>query len=155
MYKSLIILVSLFALFSCSGGEQNDNGQISTDLINNPVTASGNEVDTSLLPQFKFEDEFHDFGIIIQGEKVSYTFKFKNIGKSDLILSSVHASCGCTVPKYDSKPIKPGEDGFIEVVFDSSGRSGMQQKTVTVMANTQPSVHELKFVAEVVVPNNN
>jgi len=151
MKKIGIIIWSMVLLLgACQSGEK---PQVDTDLIQNPLTAEGN-ADTSMLPKFQWKEMVHDFGVIVQGERVSYTFTFKNIGKSNLIISSVHASCGCTVPKYDSAPIAPGKEGKIEVVFDSSGRSGMQNKTVTVLANTQPSSVELHFTAEVVVPEN-
>ncbi|MBI5540935.1 MAG: DUF1573 domain-containing protein [Bacteroidia bacterium] len=146
---NLLIISSIVMLFACNSS--NDN-TVNSDLINNPITASGNNGDTSLLPKFKWNEQVHDFGVIIQGEKVAYTYNFTNVGKSNLIISSVHASCGCTVPKYDTDPIAPGKTGKIEVVFDSSDRNGMQNKTLTVLANTQPNTVELHFSAEVVEP---
>jgi hypothetical protein len=146
------LFIALLALLAACGS--GDKKGISTDLINNPITADGNNADTSLLPKIKWKEQVHDFGVVIQGEKVSYTFTFTNAGKSDLVISSVHASCGCTVPKYDTEPILPGKAGKIEVIFDSSGRSGLQNKTLTVLANTQPNAVELHFTAEVVVPEN-
>lgn len=148
---SLLFISTLLIFASC--GSDNEKGNISTDLINNPVSADGS-ADTSFLPKFQWKEQVHDFGIIIQGEKVSYTFTFTNTGKSALVISSVHASCGCTVPKYDTEPILPGKNGKIEVIFDSSGRNGIQTKTLTVLANTQPNSVELHFTAEVVVPEN-
>lgn len=150
IYGLLSILV-LALLASCGS---NDEKGISTDLINNPITANGDNADTSLLPKFQWKEQVHDFGVVIQGEKVSYTFTYTNSGKSALVISSVHASCGCTVPKYDTEPILPGKSGKIEVIFDSSGRSGLQNKTLTVLANTQPNSVELHFTADVVVPEN-
>jgi hypothetical protein len=148
---NLLIFSSVVLLFACN--TSNDT-TINSDLINNPITASGNNADTSLLPKFKWTEQSHDFGVVIQGEKVAYTYTFTNIGKSNLIISSVHASCGCTVPKYDTDPITPGKTGKIEVIFDSSDRNGMQNKTLTVLANTQPNTVELHFSAEVAEPEN-
>lgn len=145
---TLYIFLSIF-IFSCSTNTEKQ--EITTDVILNPNTANG-VADTSDLPIISFKEEFFDFGIIIQGEKVSHTFRFTNEGKSTLIISNVHAGCGCTVPKFSKDPIAPGGQGEIEVTFDSSGRSGMQSKNVTVSANTQPSQIELHFVADVVVP---
>ena len=147
----LFFLSALLFLGSC--GTDDQKGEINTDLVNNPISADGS-ADTSLLPKFKWKEQVHDFGIIVQGEKVSYTYTFTNVGKSSLVISSVHASCGCTVPKYDTEPILPGKNGKIEVVFDSSGRTGVQSKTLTVLANTQPNSIELHFTAEVLVPEN-
>ncbi|PIP54383.1 MAG: hypothetical protein COX07_05625 [Bacteroidetes bacterium CG23_combo_of_CG06-09_8_20_14_all_32_9] len=146
---NFLICVSFTALCACSS---NNDNSINTDLINNPLTASGKNADTSLLPKFKWAEQNHDFGVIIQGEKVSYTYTYTNIGKSNLIISSVHTSCGCTVPKYDTEPIMPGKNGKIEIIFDSSNRNGIQNKTLTVLANTQPNKIELHFTAEIVEP---
>ena len=46
----------------------------------------------------------------------------------------------------------PGKNGKIEIIFDSSNRNGIQNKTLTVLANTQPNKIELHFTAEIVEP---
>ncbi len=147
-FTVFLIIISISFLFACSS----NNTEVTTDLINNPLSASNSNTNNSSLPKFKWNEQIHDFGVVIQGEKVSHIFTFTNVGKSNLIISSVHASCGCTVPKYDTEPVLPGKTGKIEVVFDSSDRSGIQNKTVTVLANTQPNTFELHFSAEIVVP---
>lgn len=116
-----------------------------TELTNETKEISA-EVGTSTI---EFETTDHDFGNLQQGEKVSFTYRFKNTGNKNVILTSVKPSCGCTVPKWPKTPIIPGESGEIEVIFDSNGRSGLQQKRITVKANTEPSVHMLQFVANV------
>jgi hypothetical protein len=92
----------------------------------------------------------HDFGKIREGEKVTYRFKFKNTGTVPLKITDVKTSCGCTASDYTRSPVPPGGDGFVEVVFDSQGRTGTQQKTVTVSANTIPPAHVLRFKGEVI-----
>lgn len=87
-------------------------------------------------PVMEFEKKEHDFGTINQGDKVVYTFNFKNTGEADLIISNAVGSCGCTVPEYPKEAVKPGESGKMKVSFDSAGKSGQQQKTITVTANT-------------------
>ena len=101
----------------------------------------------------EFEKRVHDFGIIIQGEKVAYTFNYKNTGGSDLIIKSAQGSCGCTVPTFSKEPIKPGESGEIEVVFNSSGRKGNQHKTISIFTNAQPNKEVLTITGQIVVPN--
>src|ERR1035437_4646566 len=119
--KKIIIPFFVLALFSC-GGNKND-GKISSDLVTVSETANG-PVDKSQLPVIKFTEENFDFGKIIQGEKVSHTFTFKNEGKTNLIVASAKASCGCTVAQPPKEPISPGAIGKIDVVFDSNGKSG-------------------------------
>ena len=82
-----------------------------------------------------FNKKEHDFGTISEGNTVTTNFKITNTGKKDLIIQNATASCGCTVPEYPKHPIKPGSSGNIKVSFDSTGKPGQQQKTVTVTAN--------------------
>jgi hypothetical protein len=96
-----------------------------------------------------FREYEHSFGKVAEGEKVGYVFNFENRGTADLVILAAITSCGCTIPKYDRRPIQPGEDGRLEVVFDTSGRNGMQTKTVTVRSNASVPVVVLKISAEV------
>jgi hypothetical protein len=97
-----------------------------------------------------FKEYEHNFGKIAEGEKVGYVFTFENKGTNNLVIASVTTSCGCTVPKYDTKPIPPGGNGNLEVVFDASGKNGMQTKTITIMSNASIPVVLLRITAEVV-----
>ena len=156
MQKSHIfipLMLALGFLQSCST-QSEENNKINSDLISNAATASS-EVDLENVPSFEFENELHDFGSITQGEKVSYSFKFKNTGKKNLIISSANGSCGCTVPQYPKNPIAPGQSASIEVVFNSEGKEGKQDKSVTLMANTNPASKVLKISGNVIVPTSN
>ncbi|HEX5002888.1 MAG TPA: DUF1573 domain-containing protein [Bacteroidia bacterium] len=151
---SLLTAVMVAGLMACGNKEKSDSGQLSPDLISNPATgstASGDE-GTVPLPEFSFEYDQHHFGVITQGEKVSYGFKFKNTGKAPLIISSASASCGCTIPEYTKDPVQPGDEGYINVTFNSEGKAGMVSKTVTVIANTIPNTKVLTISAEIQVP---
>jgi len=146
---SLLVLLGLAALISCS----HDKSQVPASIVNIPNSASGNN-DQSQLPRMEFEQVEHDFGKVIQGEIVSYAFKFKNTGKADLVIASVSASCGCTAGDYPRTPVKPGEEGQIEVSFNSEGKQGFQYKDLIVAANTQPSNIKLSVKAMVFIPEN-
>jgi hypothetical protein len=145
----LLILLGLAALISCSHSKT----QVPASVVNIPNSASGS-YDKSALPKMEFAQVEHDFGKIIQGEKVTYSFKFKNTGNSDLVIAKVSATCGCTASDYPRDPVKPGEEGVIEVSFDSSGKQGFQSKDLTVAANTQPSNTILTIKAIVIIPEN-
>jgi hypothetical protein len=97
-----------------------------------------------------FKEYEHNFGNVTEGEKVGFIFSFENKGTNNLVITSATTSCGCTVPKYDTKPIPPGGNGNLEVVFDTSGRNGMQTKTITVNSNASIPVVLLRITAEVV-----
>lgn len=101
------------------------------------------------MPLIKFESLEHDFGTVNEGEKVEHVYTFKNEGTADLVISEVKPSCGCTVPDYTKTPVKPGETGEVKVTFDTGGKPGNQQKTVTVKSNTETGTETLNFKANV------
>jgi len=147
--KFLSIGIAALLLMGC--GEKQSGETIDSAVISNPISAdSAEEVDPDKLPKMTFEKDFHDFGKIAAGEKVTYSFKFTNTGKSDLIISTAAGSCGCTVPEFPKEPIEPGKTGYIKVQFNSEGRSGVQEKQVTIVANTIPNTNELKIRSEVI-----
>ena len=105
--------------------------------------------DTTGVAVITFKMLEHNFGAVKAGEKVGCIFPFTNTGDADLVLTSATASCGCTVPKYNKKPVAPGDDGTVEVVFDTSGRDGIQTKTVVVQSNAENNLIILRIIAEV------
>lgn len=154
--KKLTFVLAAAVFFSSCGGEQKAETEknINTDVVANPATAeteAGTDSDVPV-PEFTFEKEVHDFGKIVQGEKVSYSFKFKNTGNADLIITSAKGSCGCTVPEWPQAPVAPGAEGVIDVVFNSDGKSGQQNKKVTIVANTVPNTKVLAINGTVEVP---
>lgn len=96
-----------------------------------------------------FEESEFDFGVISEGEKVSYIYKFKNTGSEPLIIKDAKGSCGCTVPQWPKEPIPPGGSGELLVEFNSKGKSGAQNKRVTVTANTSPAQTFISIKGEV------
>jgi len=140
-----ILLTLLIAVLMVSCGS--DEGKISTGLVNNPASATGNT--SGKEPKIEFKALEHDFGKMIQGEQVSFTYKFKNTGNAPLIISAVEKTCGCTDIRYPKVPIKPGEEGSISITYDSKGHKGFQNKRVIVKANTNPSETILRFKARV------
>lgn len=141
---SVLILAGLFA---CDNGSKN---KIPADVVSNPNSATGKE--SKDLPAIVFERDIYDFGKLIDGETAVYNFKFKNTGTADLLISQVNSSCGCTVPKFPKEPIPPGGEGYIKVSFDSSGRTGVQNKAVTVVSNCQPNQTVIRIKAMVLKP---
>lgn len=94
-------------------------------------------------------DSTYHFGTVTDGDKVEYSYRFKNSGTKPLVITNASASCGCTVPEKPEKPIMPGEMGFIKIVFDSKGRIGSAFKTITVTSNAIPDFPQLNLTGEV------
>lgn len=149
MKKVFLSIMCLSLLAACT----NQNSTVTENSTDTQELAAVASVDTANAPVFKFEKEVYDFGEIKEGEKVTYDFKFKNIGNSPLIISSATATCGCTIPEYPKEPLAPGAEGLIRVVFNSAGKAGMQNKIVSITANTVPSLTELNILGNVLAPN--
>jgi len=91
-------------------------------------------------PKIIFGEETYQFGELVEGPKVTHEFKFTNTGKEPLILSNVHASCGCTTPSWPKEPVLPGKDAVILVTYNTQGRIGPFTKSITITSNAdQPS----------------
>jgi hypothetical protein len=101
------------------------------------------------LPVAAFAVVEHDFGTVPEGPKVAYEYKVKNTGQAPLIIQNAQPSCGCTVPNWTKEPIPVGGTGFVKAEFDTNGKQGVQNKTITVTANTWPKVTTLRFKAMV------
>ncbi len=124
--------------FSCqSSDDKNTKNLLSGEMINNPA-------------QISFDTTAHNFGIISEGDIPTFDFLFKNVSKNPLVITEVHASCGCTTPYWPKDIIKPGESGTIKVEYNSEGRPGKFKKGITVTANTQPNKTSLSIEGEVI-----
>ena len=141
-----LVLIAGSLTFAACGNQKSDGFEpkIDTDVVNHDVNNESAEK-----PQINFEETTYNFGSIKEGSKVTHSFKFKNTGKSDLIIGDARGNCGCTVPKYPTQPIEPGESGVIEVEFNSAGKHGKQSKTVTLVTNCIPSTRVLSITGEV------
>jgi hypothetical protein len=150
MKSKIFFLASIFSgltLLLCCKSSSDD--QFDPSLVNNPSSAQGGI--SGDLPVMTFSEESFDFGEIRQGEKVTHHFAFTNTGKADLIIGNARGSCGCTVPEYPKKPIAPGEKSEIEVSFNSSGKHGLQTKTISIVTNCKPSTKIITIKANVLI----
>ena len=149
--KQLILLLVSLALVSCNSSS--DEKTITPDLVNSPLTANSN-AEKVLTPNIEMLETSYNFGEIQQGESVTHDFILKNTGDADLIISAAKGSCGCTVPQWPKTPIAKGEEAAIKVTFNSAGRSGKQNKTVTLVTNAIPNTKVLTINGNVIVPQN-
>jgi hypothetical protein len=149
--KQLILLLVSLALVSCNSSS--DEKTITTDLVNSPLTANSN-AEKVLTPNIEMLETSYNFGEIQQGESVTHDFILKNTGEADLIISAAKGSCGCTVPEWPKTPIAKGEEATIKVTFNSAGKSGKQNKTVTLVTNAIPNTKVLTINGNVIVPQN-
>lgn len=96
----------------------------------------------------RFNGQKYDFGTIPLKKEVQYGFEFSNPGKTPLVINNVKTSCGCTIPEWPRKPIKPGAKGEIKFAYDTTS-PGVFHKTITVYFNGKSSPVELKIKGKV------
>ena len=116
MKKLMTLLFIGFVTFSINAQEQ---------------TVTETKVDPNA-PVMEFETEVIDYGKIEQNADGVRVFKFKNTGKSPLIISRIQSSCGCTVPKKPKDPIMPGKDGEIEVKYATNRLGGFNKTNYSI-----------------------
>jgi len=98
----------------------------------------------------QFYETRHSFGTVPQDRVVKHAFKFKNTGLNPLMISKTDVSCGCTVHNFPMDAIPPGQDGEITIEFNTTGKKGFQQKTITVHSNALPEAVNISIEADVV-----
>ena len=70
-------------------------------------------------PAFLWNVTTYDFGKIKVNNPVTHEFRFTNSGDAPLVISSVQASCGCTVTDYSKDPIPPGSEGYVKATYNA------------------------------------
>ena len=147
------MIALLFSSCRITDHSEEDPGAITPNDLNIP-SSGYMETDPASLPVMTFDSTARSMGRIAEGAQVEKSYGFMNSGKSDLVITDVRGSCGCTVAKgWPRMPVAPGQRGTITVSFNSEGRPGMQHKTITVVANTNPPTSVLTLSGEVVAPS--
>jgi hypothetical protein len=132
---AITLLVSALAMFAFA-----QQVAVNTKTVN-PLMADD--------AAFAWKATTFNFGKIKKDKAVTHEFTFTNSGKAALVVTSVQASCGCTVAQYSKDPIEPGGEGFVKATYNAA-KTGAFTKTVTVNANTAEGVVVLTIKGEVV-----
>lgn len=96
-----------------------------------------------------WKSEIIDLGEIPQGKPKPVEFEFKNTGKTDVVITNVKASCGCTATDYTKTPIKPGESAKVTATYNAANK-GAFSKTVTVTTSAEDAPKVLSFKGTVI-----
>jgi hypothetical protein len=146
MYKFLFIILLTSCFFSC------DIRGKKTKSEANPEPESQVLKDSTTIQMI---DSVYNFGKVTDGEKVEYSFRFKNTGVKPLIIKRAQPSCGCTVAEKPEQPVMPGETSYIKTIFNSAGRVGDVHKEIVISSNAKPYFPTLKLIGVVESKNNN
>ena len=79
-----------------------------------------------------FKVHEHDFGTVARGSEQKFRFEITNLYKEDVVIDSVRASCGCTIPSIEKQTIKSLESGAILATYNTKSFVGSRGATVTV-----------------------
>ena len=112
------------------------------------VTATAASTPKSDVAIAAFDTENFDFGKIKQGVPATHKFTFTNKGKVAMVITNAQPSCGCTTPNWSKDPIPPGGQGFVEATYNAAS-AGAFDKSITVMANVENGVVQLRIRGEV------
>jgi hypothetical protein len=148
LYRNLLLILPIFVILACEQAEPNK--EIEATAINGGATTIISD-STSKQPSttIAFKDSVHNFGTINEGEVVEHEFSFTNTGTHPLVISDAKASCGCTIPEWTKDPVMPGSEGKLKVKYNSTGKEGKINKSISVYANTVPEMTNLKIEVEV------
>jgi hypothetical protein len=146
---SALVFALVFTLASCKNDKASESANPAPAATTTPQAAATPATQANTVPAYTgpsttmtFGEPTHDFGKIMDGDKVEHVFVFENTGSEPLVISNAKGSCGCTVPDWPKDPIKPGATGEIKVVYNSKGKGKVggknENKTVTITANTTP-----------------
>lgn len=105
-------------------------------------------------PKIEIKTNTIDFGTVIEGTICKHSFKFKNTGNVPLVIENVDVTCGCTVPRWDMKPIKPGDTSSVYIEFNTFNKMGMQAKGVNLTTNCIPKEFGFIILANVIPDSN-
>ena len=135
-----IIILALAACFGVQMQAQTQKQKVNVSEVEAVATTKAENY-----AEITFDTLRHDFGKFSKDEPVVHcSFAFKNTGTAPLIIHQAFASCGCTVPTYTKEPIKPGEKGSIDVMYNGKDKfPGHFQKSITVRTNAVNEVVRL------------
>ena len=133
------------SLYLFIDGQRVNNKRINVSAI---VKEKFSDKATKNPPVIEFDSEVFNFGTMNEGESVTHEYTFKNTGKTDLIIRKTRASCGCTAVNVTKEPVPPGGSGTIKATFNSKGKSGKQNKIITVITNC-PSPKQNKILLKI------
>lgn len=143
MKRIAVPFLAIFLMLACSSARQA------------PAAKAGPSPTRDTVPgeaEISFPSETYDAGKVIPGTLVRHTFVFRNIGKAPLTVTDVKTACSCTVPKWTTTPVMPGDSGTISVVFDTKGYYGHFGKWMTVYATGKRPTAVLYLIGNIESP---
>lgn len=112
-----------------------DKPQLRLSFTTNILTQNVQKAVSKGAPRMNLEVSQHNFKNVVEGTVAKETFRFKNTGKTALLIEDIKTSCECTKVSLESKIYEPGEIGELKVEFDTKDRSGKMSRTIVIKTN--------------------
>ena len=141
------VFIFCFSLLAVAGCQSNNSAIQTPSNFNKNIPPKDPNKQYAAI---QFDSAEHDFGKVTEGDKPEYDFRFSNTSNVTLVLSDVHATCGCTTPYWPKTPVAPGKSDVIKVMYNSEGRNGIFHKGVLITANTYPPQTLISIKGEVI-----
>ena len=149
LFVSAVALAAF--MFSCNSDSASTDASAETTVVA-PEMNGEEAMPTSIVTELtamKLDRMEHDFGKIPDTAPVETKFVITNTGDKPLLITNAQGSCGCTVPEFPKEPIAPGESKDMKVSFNPNGKEGVNNKTVTITANTEPATTIINIKSDV------
>ncbi len=130
------------------------NKNIVPVLVNGVKTATNNLVITATVvedfsnmskqrlqnaPIFEVDNPEYQFVNVASGVSVQAHFKIKNTGKTPLVLRKIETSSKSVTVKIKKRVIPPNMQVQLDAIFDTTGKKGYQNQTITLITNVPNS----------------
>ena len=97
-------------------------------------------------PTLVFDDEMKQYNAKAGDKIAPFTFTLTNVWTNEIVITQVHASCGCTTANLPSTPwrLPPGGSGSVGARINLAGKSGLVIKTLTFYTSVGNRIVTLK-----------
>lgn len=97
-------------------------------------------------PQIVWKEKVHNFNQVNSKDSLVETFFFFDVkGKVPLVIHNISVGCGCTAVDWIKRPIKPGEKGYVKVIFHPKDQNGYFDKKFIIESNAQKKTDLLRI----------
>ena len=145
MKKMLLILAAVVSIAACKSNDKKNDKKNAGDTLTPEQKEKALSDSTNYTTLRWIDSTTKNLGELVKDQVIEISYRFRNTGDKNLIIESVTAQCGCTIPEKPEKPIPPGQEGVIKAKYNGSGH-GAISKQIYVKANTRPDTdHTLTF----------
>ena len=109
------------------------------------------ETELANAPVLSLSANLIKFGNVKAGTVLDREIKLTNTGKKELIIRHAQSNCSCLTITPGLRVLKPGQETAVKISLNTTGRTGPQNKSITIYStDPQNPVQRVTFTAGVV-----